>query len=51
MIRIGQGGSIVNVEPSRPRRDPGHICYGSSKAALAEHHPGVRVELGGTASG
>lgn len=44
MIRIGQGGSIVNVSSQASLvAITGHICYGSSKAARGQHHPGVRA--------
>ena len=48
MIRIGQGGSIVNVSSQAGLvAITGHICYGSSKAALDNITRVSALELGG----
>lgn len=48
MIRIGQGGSIVNVSSQASLvAITGHICYGSSKAALDNITRVSALELGG----
>ena len=47
MIRLGKGGSIVNVSSQASLVAlPGHISYGSSKAALDNITRGSALELG-----